>query len=325
MAKEEGACPRDTTMSRLEFLKPITALLAVLTSIAAVRSLLRIGKNLSEKNVSLVAGGVAFYAFLSIFPSIFALIFLWELFASDANAFVLLDFLSYVMPEQAFEVVGELLIQITEREQPASLIATLISLLVALWSSSRATDALLMAIHMMYRNPFRRGVVKQRAIALGFTVSGIVFVIISVVIIGAVPPVLNALNLGAFAEIAVLSLRWVFILTLFAIGAYTFYLAARTPPENAEIKRQSKLIPGTFAAAVIWLFISLAFSYALSSFVSYNESFGSLGAIAALMMWLWLSAIALLIGAEINTDYAGKQTRALKRQEAAQSLIPPSD
>jgi len=304
-------------MNRLAFLKPLIAFLATLSTLPVIRTLLRIGKNLSEKNVTLVAGGVAFYAFLAIFPSIFSIIFLWELFATDANAFVLIDFLSYIVPEQAFEVISDLLFQITERERPASIWAATISLLIALWSSSRAIEALLMAIHIMYQNPYRRGVIKQRAIALGFTVAGLIFMIFSVLLIGAVPPVLEAMNMGRFAEVTVLFLRWVFILSVFALGAYAFYFTSRKPLQEANRKRRNKLVPGTLYASFIWLFVSLAFSYALSSFVSYNEAFGSLGAIAALLMWLWLSAVALLIGAEINTDFDGKLIRSMKLQQAA--------
>lgn len=290
-----------------------------------VRPMVRIGQNLSEKNATLVAGGVAFYGFLAIFPAIFSIIFLWELFATDANAFVLLDFLSYLLPEQAFEVIGDLLIQITEREKPASIWAAAISLLIALWSSSRAIDALLLAIHMMYRNPYRRGLILQRLIAIGFTLAGIAFVIFSFVLISAVPPVLNALNLDGFAEVTMLSVRWLIILILFALGAYAFYFTSRRRLESGNRKHRNKLLPGTFWASFIWLIVSLAFSYALSSFISYKEAFGSLGAIAALLMWLWLTALALLIGAEINTDFDGKLTRALALQKDAQSPIPPSD
>ena len=305
-------------MDRLRFITPLIAFFVSFKRFSIVRALLRIGINLSEKNVTLVAGGVAFYAFLSIFPSIFSIIFLWELFATDANAFVLIDFLSHIVPDQAFEVIADLLFQITERERPASIWAATLSLLIALWSSSRAVEALLTAIHIMYRNPYRRSVVRQRAIALGFTVSGLVFMVLSVLMIGAVPPVLHAMNLGAIAEITALSLRWVIILTLFSVGAYSFYFTCRKPLEQANQPRRNKLLPGTFYASVIWLIVSLAFSYALSTFVSYNEAFGSLGAIAALLMWLWLSAIALLVGAEINTDFDGKLMRAMRLQEAAE-------
>jgi len=310
-------------MTRIPILMKLGQLVTTLKTLPIIRPVVRISNNLSEKNVSLVAGGVAFYGFLAIFPAIFCIIFLWELFATDANAFVLLDFLSYLLPEQAFDVVAELLIQITEREKPASVWAAVISLLIALWSSSRAIDSLLLAVHLMYRNPYRRGLILQRAIALGFTVSGIIFVIFSFVLIGAVPPILQALNLGGFAEVTLLSVRWIIILLLFAMGAYAFYFTSRKRLKTGDIKHRNKLLPGTLWASVIWLIVSLAFSYALSSFVSYKEAFGSLGAIAALMMWLWLSALALLIGAEINTDFDGKITRAQGQQGAAKTPIPP--
>lgn len=313
-------------MTRHPLMMKLSQIAKSLQTLPIIRPIVRIGNNLSEKNATLVAGGVAFYGFLAIFPAIFCIIFLWELFATDANAFVLLDFLSYLLPEQAFNVVADLLIQITEREKPASVWAAVISLLIALWSSSRAIDSLLLAVHLMYRNPYRRSLITQRLIALGFTLAGIIFVIFSFLLIGTVPPVLHALNLGGFAEVALLSVRWIIILILFAMGAYAFYFTSRKRLKTGDVRHRNKLLPGTLWASVIWLIASLAFSYALSSFVSYKEAFGSLGAIAALMMWLWLSALALLIGAEINTDFDGKITRAQARQDETKTPIPsPSE
>jgi len=309
-------------MSRFNLLK---APIALVRRFPLGRSALRIGGNLSEKNVSLVAGGVAFYAFLSIFPSILSLILLWEIFASETNAFVLLDFLSYIMPEQAFEIVADLLFQITEREKPASQLATVAALLVALWSSSRSIEALLMAVHMMYRTPYRPNMIKQRIIALGFTLLGSVFMVAAVLLIGAAPAVLEAMNLGAFTALTVLVLRWAFILIVFAVGTYALYFSCRRRPRKGEVAERSKLIPGAFCASILWLIVSFAFSYLLTTFTSYNEAFGSLGAIASLLVWLWLSAISLLIGAEINNDFDGKKSRARDRQLAMQSPIPPSE
>ncbi len=310
-------------MTPVSLMTKLRTLLTAVQALPVIRPLIRIGTNLSEKNVTLVAGGVAFYGFLAIFPAIFALIFLWELFATDSNAFALLDFLSFFMPDQAFEVVADLLIQITEREEPTSVWAAVISLLIALWSSSRAIDSLLLALRLMYRNTHRRGVILQRAIALAFTFCGILFMIFAFVLIGAVPPVLNALNLGGLTEITVLTGRWMLILFLFGLGAYAFYFTSRKRLKTGDTSQPNKLLPGTLWASFLWLLASLAFSYALASFVSYNEAFGSLGAIAALMMWLWLSALALLIGAEINTDFEGKISRAQARQKAAETIIPP--
>ncbi|MEO9970424.1 MAG: YihY/virulence factor BrkB family protein [Hyphomonadaceae bacterium] len=301
-------------------------LLTAMKALPVIRPLLRISGNLSEKNVSLVAGGVAFYAFLAIFPAIVSIIFLWEMFATDADAFALLDFLSFFMPDQAFDVVADLLIQITERDKPASGWAALITLLIALWSSSRAIDALLLAIHLIYRNTYRRGMILQRAIAMAFTLSGIIFVIIAFLMIGAVPPILHALNLGGIAELAVLTARWMVILFLFGLGAYAFYFTSSKRLKTGDTRHKNKLMPGTIWASFLWLLVSLLFSYALASLVSYQQAFGSLGAIAALLVWLWLSALTLLIGAEINNDFDGKITRARNQQGEAKTPIPaPSE
>ena len=301
-------------MSRFKFINSALSRASALQRLPIIRSVFTFMQSLGDKNVTLVAGGVAFYAFLSLFPGIICIIFLWELFASDENAFALLGFLEYIVPEQAFNVIADLVFQITEREEPASAWAATISLLIALWSSSRAVEALLQAIHIMYRNPYKRGMIKQRAIALVFTLLGLFFIVLSVLLIGALPPILHAMNLGDLAENIVLMLRWMFILSLFMIGAYAVYFTSRKPIITENQRHRNRLIPGTLYASVVWLFVSLAFSYALSNFVTYHEGFGSLGAIAALMMWLWLSAISLLIGAEINTGFDG---RLAARYEAA--------
>ena len=313
-------------MSRMKAIRALLSKASGVQRIPLLKSVLMFGQSLADKNVTLVAGGVAFYAFLSLFPAIICIIFLWELFASDANAFVLLGFLEHIVPEQAFNVIADLIFQITEREEPASIWAATISMVIALWSSSRAVEALLVATHIMYRNPYKRGVIKQRAIALVFTFLGLLFTVLSVLLIGALPPVLHAMNLGGATEHIVLLARWVFILLLFAIGAYAFYFTSRKPIVTENQKARNRLIPGTLGAAMIWLIVSVAFSYALANFVTYHEGFGSLGAIAALMMWLWLSAISLLIGAEINTGFDGRlaaRFAASAMDEAA--TIPPSE
>ena len=176
----------------------------------------------------------------------------------------------------------------------------------------------------MYRNPYKRGMIKQRAIALVFTLLGLFFIVLSVLMIGALPPVLHAMNLGSFAENIVLMLRWIFILSLFIIGAYAFYFTSRKPIITDNQKHRNRLIPGTLYAAFIWLGVSIAFSYALSNFITYHEGFGSLGAIAALMMWLWLSAISLLIGAEINTGFDGRLAARYQAAMTANEASSPS-
>lgn len=312
-------------MKQPAFLARLILLYQQVVSLRGIRSVLRIQRNLSEKNVTLVAGGVAFYAFLSIFPGILCVLILWGLLASTDDVSALTAWLGSVLPGPAFEVVSNQLTRLTERDNRISGWAAMFSLFVALWSASRAVNALLAAIHMMYRAPYKSGVIRQRVVALGFTLSGIVFAIMSVLLIGAVPPVLEALRLGAAAESAVLAARWLFILAFFGLGAFAFYYVSRRAAVEMRRPRRNQVVPGTIAASCIWLLASFGFSFYLTAFARYNEMFGPLGAVAALLIWLWVSALALLIGAEINTDYEGKQTRALKRQEASETLIPPTE
>jgi len=123
-------------------------------------------------------------------------------------------------------------------------------------------------------------------------------VALSIAAIGAVPPILKALALGSFVEAAINSIRWLVIIALFIAACAAIY---RIAPSRVRA-RWRWIVPGAIAAGVIWMIASIAFSAYLENFNAYNATFGSLGAVAALLMWFWLSAYAICIGAELNAQ-----------------------
>ncbi|MGB0908390.1 MAG: YihY/virulence factor BrkB family protein [Maricaulaceae bacterium] len=275
-----------------------------------VRLLAHIRKSLSDKNVTLVAGGVAFYAFLSIFPTIACILMVWGMVTTVGDLSGALLWLEDIAPQPVYEIISGQMIHITQRETSASLWSAILTFFIAIWSASQAVTVLFTAMEVMYNAAHKRRYRARKLLALIFTLAGISFVVFSILLIGAVPPALEALRLGAIAEAAVLILRWILILGFFFVGGCAFYFVTRQDPKQAKRPESNKMIPGALAASLIWLVASMAFSYYLTAFKSYNEVFGSLGAVAALLIWLWVSAFALLVGAQIN---AGLDDKAIRR------------
>jgi membrane protein len=173
-----------------------------------------------------------------------------------------------------------------------------ISIVLAIWSASGAVSALMNAMNLAYHEKEKRNFFRLTLISLAFTVAGIVFVGISIVAIAAVPPILEALYLGAFLEASIRAVRWLLMIALFLVAAAMIY---RIAPSRTHA-RWSWIIPGALAASMVWLLASVAFSLFLDNFNAYNATFGSLTAVAVLLMWFWLSAFAICMGAEINSQ-----------------------
>jgi len=287
--------------------------LSFIAGLPIIRTWLRIVGNLARKNITLVAGGVAFYAFLAIFPAIACALMVWGFFTDVSDLTEPFKVLRGMVPDPVFDIVSEQMVRIAKRGGPGSPMAALISLALALWSAARAVSALMLAMQSIYSSKVQRGFLSQKLLALAFTLTGIIFAVISLAMIGAVPPIIEALKFGALADAVLLSLRWFIIVALFMAGGAAFYAVTRRDPDRVSDDTRNQIIPGAIAAAIIWLAASFLFSFYLSEFETYNDTFGSLGAVAALLMWLWISAIALLVGAEINADFEGKKARDLNK------------
>ncbi len=268
----------------------------------AVSTIGAVMTNTGNDRIALVSGGVAFYAFLSIFPGIAFALMIWGLLTDGEGLERLLVMLEGVVPAEAYTLIANQMRRIAGSQANGLSWGLVISLLLTLWSASRAVNALLMAVALPLRAQPHRGFFHQNLIALTFTVGGMVFSLISLLAIGAVPPLLEAVRLGAATEIMIRLLRWVFVVGLFMIGALAFYRVAQRKPRPPLFSGIKRNVPGAFVAALIWLGASFGFSFYLAEFAAYNETFGSLGAVAALLMWFWLSAFAICVGAETNAE-----------------------
>ena len=248
-------------------------------------------------NIGLLSAGIGFYAFLSIFPAIAAGLMIWGLFTDMTSLGVQLQAIRDFAPD-SFDLIADQMVVIANQDDGGLTLGLLISVLLALWGSNGATSALVQAMNMAYHEKEKRNFLHVTALTLSFTLFGIIFVMLSIAAIAAIPPILKALYLGAFLDAVIGVVRWLMMIGLFVLACAAVYRIA--PSRTAA--RWRWIVPGALAAGLIWLVASVAFSAYLENFNAYNATFGSLGAVAALLMWFWLSAYAVCLGAELNSQ-----------------------
>lgn len=267
--------------------------------------LLRVKDGLAEDRVLAIAAGIAFYALLAIFPAIAAFVSLYGLVADPASVSRHLDAFSGVIPGGGIEVIREQLSRVAAQGQGKLGLTFITGLLISLWSANGGTKALFDALNVVYDEQEKRGFFRLTALTLLFTLGGIAFLMLAIAGMVVVPLVLTYAGIGSGAEMLISIARWPLLLVVIALGISLIY---RFGPSRE--KAQWRWISwGSAFAAAVWLGASMLFSWYAANFGSYNETYGSLGAVIGFTTWMWLSAIVILIGAEINAEMEHQTVR----------------
>jgi membrane protein len=265
----------------------------------------RVWAQIGEDNVSIVAAGVAFYALLAIVPALTAFVSLFGLIADPAT--VQAQFASFqgVMPANAWTLVNDQLTAVASAAPRRLGIGALAGLGVAVYSAGAGVRALMTALNIAYNEREKRSFVKFYLIAFLFTIGIAVLGVLSIGVIIAVPVVINYARLGVLAGAAVKIAPWVVLATFMTVtlGALYRYGVSRAEPKTRWVSW------GATFATVLWIGASLVFSIYVANFGSYNETYGALGAVVVLLMWLWISAYIVLIGAELNAEMEHQTAR----------------
>lgn len=245
-----------------------------------------------------VAAGVVFYGLLAVFPAITALVSSYGLFADAATIGRHLAFAAALMPEGAFGVVQEQIDRIASQGGGGLSAGFIFGLLLAVWSANAGMKAIMDALNVIYEEDEKRGFIRLNLISLALTVGALTVLLVAIASVVVFPLMLNWIGLGSAAGWTVAVLRWPALLIAVMLGLAVLY---RFGPSRREARWQW-LSVGAVLATLLWLAGSLLFSWYLSNFADYNATYGSLGAGIGLMMWLWLSMIAVLLGAELNSE-----------------------
>lgn len=257
----------------------------------------RTKEEIRKDHLTIVAAGVAFFVMLAIVPGIAAIISIYGLVADPAQVQQQFASIKGVMPSEVYQLLNEQMTNIASSSTAAGWGAAL-GILVALWGGSKGVKALIDGLNIAYREEEKRGFFKLNLAAIGLTLAGVVGLLILIGLIAFVPAILRSLNVGDTLQTLGSVLRWPLLLVFFMAGLAVLY---RYGPSRDE-PRWSWVSGGAIAATFLWLIASLLFSFYVANFGSYNKTYGSLGTVVILLMWVYLSAYSVLLGAELNAE-----------------------
>ena len=240
-----------------------------------------------------------------MFPGIAGLIALYGLYADAATISQHLNTLAGILPEGGLQIIREQVERLTSQPAQRLGLATTFGLLVSLWSANGGMKALFDGLNVVYHETEKRGFFQLNARTLTFTLGGMAFVLLALGAITILPAAVSYLGLSRVVELAVKIGRWPVLLlgVSFAIALIYRYGPSRDKPQWKWIT------PGSLLAAAVWLGASLLFSWYTANFGSYNETYGSLGAVVGFMTWLWISTIVVLVGAKLNAELEHQTAR----------------
>ncbi|MGA4605455.1 MULTISPECIES: YihY/virulence factor BrkB family protein [Pseudoalteromonas] len=258
----------------------------------------RLYHSLSQDNLSLVAAGVAFYALLAIFPALAAVVSIYAYFSSPAEMVDQLLPLIELLPPSSQEIMLQQLKALTQKSQTSLSLGAIFTLFLTIWSSSKGCQALITACNITYHEHNKRQFLQALVVRFLFSVGAIFVAIVALSIIGILPIVLNLVGFTTALDSIIQIITWSILAALFHFSLAFVYRYA--PHRRAAKWRWITL--GSFTATGLWILASLGFSYYVAQFASYNETYGSLGGVVIMMMWLYLSAYIIIFGAALNAS-----------------------
>jgi membrane protein len=259
--------------------------------------LARTKQQISEDNLSIVGAGVAFYAFVAVVPALAAIIAIYGLISDPSSVAAQIEAMARVLPQEVLPLLHEQMLRITSNHQAAGF-GALIGFAFALYSCGNAVKALISGLNIAYEEQEHRGFFKLTGLAILLTVGAVVGAVLAVALVAFLPNVLKRLDLSGNVETLLNVLRWPLLVGGFMTALAVVY---RYGPCRNDAKWRW-VSPGAILAALLWLLASGAFSFYCSHFASYDKTYGPLGTVVIFMMWLFLSAFVILLGAEMNSE-----------------------
>jgi len=265
----------------------------------------RVRSESKDDGITLLSAGVAFYALLALVPGMVALVSLYGLVAKPSDVERQVTSSLSAAPQEVRALVTAQLTSIVNSAGGGAVLGVIFGTLLALWSASSGVGHLIEAVNRAYDEHETRGFAKRKAISLAFTIGAILFVVVSFALIAVLPALLAKSSLGTAGRLVVGVLRWVIMLVGMVVGLALLY---RFGPDR-DAPRWKWVTPGALIAAVAWVIGSLLFSFYTANFAKYNETYGSLGAVVIMLLWLFLTALVVIFGAEINCELERQTTR----------------
>lgn len=255
----------------------------------------RTWREMEEDRLTVVAGGVTYYTLLAIFPALGVFVSIYGLVADVRMVQEQLIQLSSIFPPEAVRLLGEQMLRLANGEAASLSLAFVISLLLSIWSASAGMRALFDGLNVAYDENEKRSYVLRMALTYGFTIALLLFLSAISAILVAAPLALESLHLR---EDWLIAARWPLV---YVVAAAAFAIVYRYGPSRAPA-RWRWVAPGSLAAAFCWMAGSAGFSWYLNNVARLDATYGSLGTVIGFMLWVWLSVMVVLLGAELNAE-----------------------
>ena len=252
-----------------------------------------------------IAGGVSFFVLLAIFPAITALVSAYGLFFNPARIANDIGQLGDLVPANVLTIVHEQATRIASNNNQTLSLGLVIGILASLWSAMSGVKAVIDALNVIYEQRESRSFIKLNLVALVFTLFGFAAFLLAMAAIVVLPLVLSPIGFGNLTETIAQIARWPVLLIVLLFGLAILY---RYCPDRRAARWQWVSVGSVFAT-LTWFVASFLFSWYLASFANYNATYGSLGAVVGLMIWLWISTIVVLLGAELNAEIEHQTAR----------------
>ena len=257
----------------------------------------RLRPRILEHNLTLVAAGVAFYAFLALIPTLVAFISIYGLVANPADVTRQVKDVASALPKEVQNFFVYQLTSIIHADRTGVSITLIAAIALALWSASGGMAALVTGVHVALDREQPKSYVKKRGKALLLTIGAIVFLSVVIFVIAAVPPLLSNVDLASAGRIVLGILRWPILAAVMVVGIGLLYRVSVNDGPRGWLR---VVTPGSVVAMVGWLIVSALFAVYTANFSSYSKTYGALASIVVLLLWLWLSCLLVLLGAEVD-------------------------
>lgn len=259
-------------------------------------TLLRVKAEIKGHRLSMIAAAMAYYALFAFVPAITAIVLIYTWVSDPLEISNHLSKVSQFVPAETLDIIKNQLTALSSKTSVG--IGAIGALLFALWSASKGSKAIMEAMNVIYDEREDRGFFKLNLMALGMTLLGAILGVLAISVIIGVPAVTSLFNFGKTFELLVSIGSWVVLL-----GLFSFFLsfAYRFGPSRRKAKWKW-VSRGAMIASVLWAVVSLLFSWYAKEFADFNKTYGSLGAMIALMTWFYLSSFVVLLGGEVNAE-----------------------
>ncbi|MBB3192375.1 membrane protein [Halomonas cerina] len=258
----------------------------------------RVKQQVIQDFVAMMAAGIAFNAMLALFPTIAAIISIWALVMDPQDLASQIVALSRHLPPEASTLINDQARKIGETTSTGLSLTALGSVVVAMFIASKGVLWMVIGLNVVYGEEDRRGALQRGWIVAALTLGLILVLLITIVFVAFFPLAIGMLALDTLLVTAIVWLRWPVLLMVMMLVIAVFY---RFGPDRRPSRWQWVSV-GSVVATLLWLIGSAGLSFYFGSVINLSDIYGSLGAVVMLMLWFWLSAFTVLLGAEFNAE-----------------------